>query len=75
MLGQGHEARPDHWFAQNLSVLLGHVPAGAKPAARCHDNGGDPICHGATRKMELGHGFSAFLPGRKPDFAQPLARS
>jgi hypothetical protein len=47
--GQGGEAGPDYRLAENAAVLLGHIPAGAKPATGCHDDGCDASCHNPAK--------------------------
>jgi hypothetical protein len=71
--GEGGKARPDDRLAQDLPVLLGHIPARPQPAARCHDHGCDPRCHALDPKDTVSLGFSASRPSRKLAFRSPRA--
>jgi hypothetical protein len=73
--GQRSKARPNDGLAENLPVLLGQIPAGAQPAARCDNDGCNASDHVLPVEDDVASWLSVSRPRRKPAYraSRPLS--
>ena len=74
VLGHQREALPERGAAEDWTVLLGHVSAGAEPASGGHDHGGDGVGHWVRSRMPIGSWDSASCRASKPGLDRQSAR-